>query len=257
MTIPTLDHLPAHLSTASLVFVLGVTLVAGLARGFSGFGGALIFMPLASTVISPQLASATLLIADGFAALTLIPNAAVSAPRRDPLLIAAGALFGIPIGTLALVHLPAIDLRWGISLTVLALLLLLASGLRYRGQSKAPLSIAVGIVSGFFSGAAQLGGPPVVAYLIGRDMPGRVVRASIILFFAMSSCISATSYGLNGLLTLESLVLAIIVAPVFSLGLFLGSRLFGIASEVVFRRVCFGLIAAAAIGGLPLFESLT
>ena len=256
MSSPLLPLLPVGLSPHGLGFILAVTLVAGLARGFSGFGGALIFMPLASILVSPQLASATLLIADGFTALALIPNAAVSAPRRDPLLLALGALFGAPLGTLALVHVPAIDLRWAISVTVLALLALLASGFRYRGQSKAPLSVAVGMVSGFFSGAAQLGGPPVVAYLIGRDMPGRAVRASIILFFALSSCISAASYGLNGLLTRQSLLLAIIVAPVFSLGLFLGSRLFGVASERLFRRVCFGLIAAAAIGGLPLFESL-
>lgn len=251
-----LSLLPDGLSLHGLLFLLAVVLVAGLARGFSGFGGALIFMPLASIVISPQLASAALLIADGFAALSLIPNALATAPRRDPLLLAAGALFGAPLGTLALVHAPPVTLRWAISITVLCLLMLLASGLRYTGQSKTPLSIAVGLVSGFFSGAAQLGGPPVVAYLIGRDMPGRMVRASIILFFAMSTCISAASYGLNGLLTLTSLTLAIIIAPVFSLGLYLGSRLFGVASEALFRRVCFGLIAAAAIGGLPVLERL-
>lgn len=248
--------LPAGLSPGTLAFLLAVALVAGLARGFSGFGGALIFMPLASTAISPQLASATLLLADGVTALTLIPNAAVTAPKRDPLLLAAGALIGAPLGTLALVHLPDTWLRWGISVMVLAMLALLASGLRYRGRSTSPMSIGVGLVSGLFSGAAQLGGPPVVAYLIGRDMPGRAVRASLILFFAMSSLISAASYGLNGLLTVPAVLLAALVAPVFALGLFIGSRLFGFASESLFRLVCFGLIAAAALGGLPVLDRL-
>lgn len=248
--------LPTGLSPGTLAFLLAIALVAGMARGFSGFGGALIFMPLASTAISPQLASATLLLADGITALTLIPNAAVTAPKRDPVLLATGALVGAPLGTLALVHLPTLSLRWGISVMVLAMLGLLVSGLRYRGRSTPPLSMAVGLVSGFFSGAAQLGGPPVVAYLIGRDMPGRSVRASLILFFALSSLISAASYGVNGLLTLASLTLAALVAPVFALGLFLGSRLFGLASERLFRRVCFGLIGAAALGGLPVLDAL-
>lgn len=256
MTVDLHSLLPASLDFGALAFLLAVTLVAGLARGFSGFGGALIFMPLASSVISPQLASATLLLADGLAALSLIPNAVATAPKRNPLLLAAGALIGAPLGTLALVHLPVFWLRWGISVMVLAMLALLASGLRYRGRPTSPLSVGVGLVSGFFSGAAQLGGPPVVAYLIGQDMPGRTVRASLILFFAMSSLISAASYGLNGLLTLPALVLAGLVAPVFALGLFLGSRLFGLASETLFRRVCFGLIGAAAIGGLPLLDRL-
>ena len=248
--------LPSGLTPAGLAFILGVTFVAGLARGFSGFGGALIFMPLASIVIAPKLASAALLVADGFAALTLIPNATRTARKRDPLIMAGGALVGVPIGTLALVHVDAVTLRWGISVTVLLLLGLLVSGWRYRGRSRDGLTVAVGLTSGLFSGAAQLGGPPVVAYLLGRDMPGRTIRANIILFFAVSTMISALSYGFNGLLTREALVMAVLVAPVFSLGLFSGTRLFGIASERLFRMVCYSLIAVAAIAGLPVLENL-
>jgi hypothetical protein len=36
----------------------------------------------------------------------------------------------------------------------------------------------------------------------------------------------------------------------------LGSRMFGIASERAFRRICFGLIAAAAIISLPMLDPL-
>src|SRR5262249_51906986 len=41
---------------------------AALVRGFSGFGSALIFVPLASTAIGPQAAAPLLLIIDGVAA---------------------------------------------------------------------------------------------------------------------------------------------------------------------------------------------
>lgn len=248
--------LPANLHPAALGFILAVTLVAGLARGFSGFGGALIFMPLASIVIDPKLATAALLMADGVAALSLIPGAAKNAGRKDPVLMACGALFGIPLGTALLVHIAPVTLRWGISLTVLAMLALLVSGWRYRGESRAPLTVLVGFISGTFSGAAQLGGPPVVAYLLGRDVPGRTIRAGIILFFALSSTISAVIYGANGLLTLDAVKLAVMIAPVFSLGLYSGARAFRFASERVFRAVCYGLIATAAIAGLPAVDAL-
>lgn len=246
--------LPPALTPGALLFMLLATLVAGLARGFSGFGGALIFMPLASIVIEPKLASAVLLIADGFAALSLIPNATRHARKRDALVMGTGALVGVPLGTAVLVHVEPITLRWGISLTVIALLLLLVSGWRYRGEAKSWLSVSVGFVSGLFSGAAQLGGPPVVAYFLGRQMPSSTIRASIILYFAVSTLISTAAYGLSGLLTLHSAVLAALTAPVYSLGLFCGSRLFGLASERVFRNVCYGLILTAAVVGLPVID---
>ncbi|MBN8974544.1 MAG: hypothetical protein J0H51_21340, partial [Rhizobiales bacterium] len=51
------------------IAVLTVTaFVAGLARGFSGFGSALIFMPLASAAIGAQIASPLLLIIEMIAA---------------------------------------------------------------------------------------------------------------------------------------------------------------------------------------------
>lgn len=250
------NAMPAGLSPGALTFLLAVTFLAGLARGFSGFGGALIFMPLAGIVIDPRLAAAALLMADTAIAATLIPNAARNAEKKDPVLMAVGALVGIPLGTALLVTIAPVTLRWMISGTVLVLLALLVSGWRYRGGSKPGLTLTVGFVSGLFSGAAQLGGPPVVAYLLGRDTPGRVIRASIILFFALSSMISAVAYGLNGLLTLQALILALVVAPVFSAGLFCGSRLFGLASERLFRIACYSFIGAAAITGLPLFERL-
>lgn len=250
-----LDYL-AGTSGQGLAFILFAALIAGLARGFSGFGGALIFMPLASIVIEPKLAAAVLLIADGFTSLALIPQAARNARKRDALIMASGALLGVPLGTAALVHVAPVSLRWGISITVFALLLLLVSGWRYRGPSRTTATVGVGFLSGLFSGAAQLGGPPVVAYFLGRDMPGRTIRANIILYFAVSTMISAAIYALNGLLTPRAGILALMVAPVFSLGLFAGTRLFGLASDQLFRNACYGLIALAAIAGLPVIDAL-
>ena len=55
-------------SSASLAYILIAAFVAGLARGFSGFGSALIFMPLASSMAAPRLVAALLLIIDFVAA---------------------------------------------------------------------------------------------------------------------------------------------------------------------------------------------
>ena len=67
--------LPSEISVFALVALMAVALVASIARGFSGFGSALIFMPLASSMAAPRLVAALLLIIDFIAAAPLIPNA--------------------------------------------------------------------------------------------------------------------------------------------------------------------------------------
>ena len=255
MTLDTVlsSFMPGHSRSALLVLSLSA-LIAGLARGFSGFGGALIFMPPASAIIGPMLAAPLLLIIDAVMALGLIPDAWRRADRQEAGMMVLGAMIGIPAGTYVLAVADPLTVRWGIVLAVIALLVLLMSGWRYRGQLSANLTVGVGTVSGLFSGAAQIGGPPVVAYWLGGSIPGVTVRANLVLYFALSSLITAVSYVATGLFTQPVFALALTTAPVYGLGLYLGSRLFGIASEATFRRTCYGLIAVAAIIGLPTLD---
>ena len=67
---------------------------------------------------------------------------------------------------------------------------------------------------------------------------------------------SGVSYLVGDLLTGRVLLLAAVTFPAFAAGLRLGSRLFGRAAEATFRRACFGLIAAAAVLGLPVLDPL-
>lgn len=110
-------------------------------------------------------------------------------------------------------------------------------------------------MSGVFSGAAQIGGPPVIAYWLGGTLPMPVVRANVIMFFAISTVIAAVGYLFNGLITAQIIVLAAVIAPVYGLGAWLGSRMFGLASERTFRRICLTMIAAAAVISMPILDT--
>jgi uncharacterized membrane protein YfcA len=237
-------------------FLLFSAFLAGLARGFSGFGAALIFVPLASSVIGPKLAVPLLLVVDGVMTLGLIPGAWHIADRRNVFTMAVGAVVGVPFGAYLLTQLDPETIRWGIVVLVLVLLALLMSGWRYDGRPKTMLTVLVGLTSGLFSGAAQVGGPPVVAYWLGGAIPGNVVRANIILYFAISTTLSAASYIWNGLITAEILVVTLAVAPLYGLGLWLGIHMFGLASDKTFRWLCYVLIALAALASLPILDGV-
>jgi uncharacterized membrane protein YfcA len=186
----------------------------------------------------------------------LIPNAWRHADRKATAVIVAGALVGVPVGTYLLTRLDPVTTRWIISGFVFTLLLLLLSGWRYRGKDHAAIAIGVGGLSGFCSGLAQTGGPPIVAYWLGRPLVVNVARANIMLFFAASDVFSVVSYAATGLITVEAIGFALIVGPVYAAGVALGAALFGRASEQVFRAICYALIAAAVVFGLPALDGV-
>ena len=245
------DHPPGQIA-----LLFAVAMVAGLARGFSGFGGALIFVPMASAIASPRIASPVLLVIDFVMTVGLLPDAARRANKREVLIILIGALVGVPAGTAALALAPPLVLRWCISMIVIGLLFFLISGWRYRDRPRTILSILTGTVAGFFGGVAQMSGPPVVAYWLGGAIPAMTVRANLVIYFALASIITATSYIGAGLLTMESVLLAAVVGPGYGIGIAIGSSLFGVASEVTFRRICFALIGCSAILSLPLLDGV-
>lgn len=244
--------LPEH----GLYVLLACTFIAGLARGFSGFGAALILIPIGGSILGPKIISPVLLVIDTIAAAGMLPAAWRAANRREVFTMASGALIGVPLGTAALALADPLILRWAITVVSVVLLALLISGWRYHGQPRAPLTAGVGGIAGIFSGAAQLGGPPVVAYWLSGASDVLVVRSNIMLYFAISSALTAISYLAGGLFVEQVFALTLVILPLYAGGLYVGSRLFGFARPSTFRIICYLLIGASAILGMPALDGL-
>ncbi|GGG18018.1 membrane protein [Caldovatus sediminis] len=240
--------------------MLGVALAAvlgGLSRGFSGFGAALVFVPLASAAVGPREAVPVLALLESFAVLVFLPNAWRLSDRREAGLMAAGAVAGVPVGAAVLASAEPVALRWGLAGLVLAAVALLASGWRYRGRPAPPLTLAVGGVGGVMSGAAMLGGvAPATYWLGGARASAARVRANMNLYFAALTAVVVGAYAVAGLLGWRTGWLALAAGPSYALGLVLGTRLFGLASERVFRLAAYGLILASGVAGMPVWDGI-
>src|SRR6202051_3679543 len=158
--------IPTDVSINAAIAICAIAFVSATPRGFSGFGSALIFMPLASSMAAPRLVAALLLIIDFVAAAPLVPNAWKHADRKATAVMVLGALFGVPLGTYFLSLLDPVTTRWIISGFVFVLLVLLVSGWRYRGKDHPAVTVGIGGLSGFCSGLAQTGGPPLLGYWV-------------------------------------------------------------------------------------------
>ena len=89
-----LDFHSGGVSVSALLALALIAFVAALARGFSGFGSALIFVPLASAVVGPRMAAPLLLIVDGILTVGFIPDAWRLADKREVGMMAVGATAG-------------------------------------------------------------------------------------------------------------------------------------------------------------------
>ncbi len=241
---------------AALGWLLAAALAGGLARGFSGFGAALIFVPLASVALGPQRAAPLMLLAEAVAIAALTPGAWRLADRPQVGLLALGALMGTPLGAAILVQADPLALRWGIALAILGLLGLLVSGWRFRGRPSPQATLGVGLAGGVLGGVAMVSGPPVMAYLLGQARPARQVRASFGLYLAAGGLIAGIAYAAAGLLTPALAAPFLVTAPVYGIGIWLGTRMFGLASERAFRLGCYAMIALAALLGLPVWDGV-
>ena len=249
-----LSHLPAR---GALLGIAVAALVGGLSRGFSGFGAALVFVPLASAAVGPRAAIPVLALLETVSCLIFLPGAWRYAARREVTVMVTGAILAVPLGSLILAHSDPVALRWGLTALVLAALGLLASGWRYRGRDSVPLTLGVGAVGGVMSGAAMLGGVPPAVWWLGRSATARVMRASMNLYFAVLTVAIVIAFAWRGLFGWPGLWLALAAGPAYGAGLWGGAALFGLASDTTFRRAAFALILAAAVLGMPLWDPLT
>jgi uncharacterized protein len=244
----------AHLGEARFLWLAGAAVLAGLVRGFSGFGAAMIFIPLASVLERPEVAVPLLFLVDGIATLHITLPSFRRCCWAEILPLMAGASLTIPLGVALLVSLDPVTMRWAISLLILAAVAALAGG--WRLQREVPLlgKAAIGGLAGLSGGAASLSGPPLVLFWLGGPSAAAQVRANIYAIFGLISVITGIAQWMNGLLTPAVLREALYLLPVYGLAIVAGARLFRHASETLYRRIAFALCALAALATLPVWQ---
>jgi uncharacterized membrane protein YfcA len=235
---------------------LGIAALAGLVRGFTGFGSALIYMPLISAVYSPQVAAVTLLLIDSISSLPVSIRAIPQCNWREVTPVTIAGALALPFGVAMLVYLDPLLLRWFIAGLVLIALATLAAGWRYHGKPTMTASVSVGILAGIGAGAAQIGAPPLLIYWLGGQNSATTVRANIMVYFIMQGVLSMIAYLYSALFTAQIVVLSVLLGVPFAILLTVGARWFHGSSDQLYRRVAYIIIAIGGLISLPLFDGL-
>jgi hypothetical protein len=243
-----LAWLPA--TPPQLAYGMAVVLLAGVVRGFAGFGFSALTVAGMSLFFSPAQVVPAVFVLEVLASLALLRSVwnQIDWDWLRPLLI--GNAVAIPLGVWLLAVVPEGPLRAIVSSVILVAAVLLLSGFRAPWSDTPALRLGTGCVSGVFNGLAAIGGMVVAVMLFTTAVSGATARATLIALFFATDLYSLAWAGGAGLLDANLLRwVGWLFAPML-IGIALGRQHFLRVDEAGFRRGVLRVLAAMAGLGL-------
>ena len=236
----------ASFAPETLAAALAVGVAAGLIRGITGFGGAMVMTPPLALLLGPLVAVPVVLLLEGIAATPmLVQTRALVHWRVVGPIIAAAALF-VPLGGYVLVSADPVALRRAIAAIVVVFSLLLLQGWRYAGRPRVTTGLGVGALAGTMVGATSIGGPPVILYLLAGPDRIETTRANLTFYVAASSLAGIAMLWTRGVLDASAALMALALAPGYYGGVAAGTRLFARFNDRRFRQLALLLMIAVS-----------
>lgn len=252
-----LEHLITYWPNYSAI-VWGTAVIAVIFTGISkaGFGGGV-------GVIATPLLALTMPVADAAALMLPLLICAdvmtVSHYREQysqPIIktLLPGAILGIVLGALFFNLLSQNEalIKSGVGIIAIGFVLFQLSKrvLFTQLQAYAPTRLAgsvIGVVSGFTSTLAHVGGPPFAIYVLPQNLPRNLFVGTTAVFFLTVNMIKLIPYGWLGLLRTGNLIATILLIPIIFIGVRLGVWMNKRVNQTLFNRVVYSLLFLTGI----------
>ncbi len=233
--------------------VLGAT-VAGAYTifGLTGFGAAMVAVPILVQFIPLQFVVPMLLLLDLVTTTMVGLRNWNSVSRAELLRLIPFMMVGVALGTTVLARIESRWLLIGLGLFVLVMTgrALIASAARAETAAKG-WSVPAGVVGGVFSALFGTGGPIYTMYLSRRLPHIDEFRSTIAAVILVSALMRLAAFAGSGLLQQGDLLRSAAIAVPFSLvGLAIGSRLRRRISPDAVRRALLIFLGASGISVL-------
>ena len=152
-----------------LLLATAVLTLAGFVQGLTGFGFGMTAMSLLPLVLGLVEAQAVVTLTSTAACLLMAAVTLREVPWSNLPRLAIGVIAGVPLGFALLESLPRTMITRVLGLMI-CLMVLFEFFVTRRGSLRWPrwLEPIVGIVSGALTGAFNIGGPPLVAYIYSQ-----------------------------------------------------------------------------------------
>jgi uncharacterized protein len=231
-----------------LLFTI-VALIAGIIRGFTGFGGPAFILAILTLFYPPASIVSKVLIADFLSNIYLFHSSFKKVDWRSTALLSIPSILFIPLGQWLLIEMDPALMKQVISVIIISICILLLFGFRYRAMPGFYSLIAVGILAGIIFGGTYIALITVCFVLLGpyEKSAGRNLIISWAFFTVIGFAIISITMGTVNMIDFKT---AFPGAVSYLFGTWLGSRFFNKASEKLFRRSAIGCLLAIALMNL-------
>lgn len=224
-----------------------VIFFASVIRGFTGFGLALVAVPLIQFFIPVTDTAVFIAFINLFFSLIYYQKSKEIVKGQPLGIMALTTGAGVAAGTAILKYIPSssIQMVWGVLIILIVVLMIRGINFGIRSD-KTALSVS-GLFGGILAGCTGIIGPPVAVILSSVNTPKEKFNAiiSMFIFFAVSYAI--LFYLLAGLIKKETLILALCSVPALLLGLRTGDRLMDRINQRTFTFAIYTLLVIMGI----------
>jgi len=234
----------------SLALLAGIVFGAAVVRGYSGFGFSALFVASVSLFWVPAEVVPLALMLEAAAGLHLLPLLWRDVDWRQFGFVLAGAAIALPLGVFLLDRLPADTMRLTISLAIFAIALVVLAGVKIESGQRGLFVFAGGLVSGFATGAAGIGGLPLVVLFLSNDTRVASMRATLTAYFVASNLYGLAVMAGEGLLQRAIFERFAWCLLPLALGVWLGNRGFERRGDHDYRMLATMLLILLAVIGV-------
>ena len=231
---------------STVVVAFAIVLLAAATQAATGFGFALVAVPLLAMASDPR----TAIVATSLTGLALTVGTAVRDRAHVRWRPAGGVLIavvlGMPAGLLVLRTASDQALTALIAVVVLGSTAMVWRGVRI---GTGPLAVVgAGLIAGILTTATSTNGPPLVAAFRGMGFDPRTFRATLATVFAAAGALGLAGFAAAGQIDADAMTLAAAGAPGLAVGWWAGNRAFARIDPDRFRRiVLYALVAASLV----------
>jgi uncharacterized protein len=237
--------------TPTLFLVAAImTFGAAAIRGITGFGMAIILVPLLGMIMRPDQAVVLAIFLQLLIGPVGLKTIVSDADRKSAILIGALAFGTTPLGVWALANTAPDVARIIIAFIAIGAFLAVLLTRKAKDQPGPVSTLATGFVSGILTGFAAMPGPPVVPYYLREAFEPRTARASMMLVFFMTAVAGTISTVLIGLGSIRSAILAVLLFIPMMFGNWLGGLAFGRIRPALWRSLVGALLGFAGLSAL-------
>lgn len=248
------DALAAALAQPGLGWLAVTYLIGGIVRGFSGFGTALVVVPVAGIFLGPLDILVMIAVSGLVSNIVLVPGAWRVGDRGEVAILALAAALGVPLGLWLGARIDASAIRWAVSVTGGVTVAALLTGWRWRSRLGPAGLAGVGASAGVVGGLTALTGPVAILFYLANARRAVTVRANMILFLGALDVLLAGNIWAGGGLTATRVALGLTLCLPYVAGIMVGMALFDPNRERAYRAAALTIVTAAMLGGLPIWE---